>query len=82
MPQLPVSKSAELAVFDERLVKIVLSLMEENVWRQKFLAGLDIKERRRQMLEENFAKRLALQTSHGRLHDEDGLSGSSQDDLS
>ena len=66
----------------ERLVKIVLGLMEENVWRQKFLAGLDIKERRRQMLEENFAKRLALQTSHGRLHDEDGLSGSSQDDLS
>lgn len=66
----------------ERLVKIVLGLMEENVWRQKFLAGLDIKERRRQMLEENFAKRLALQTSHGRLNDEDGLSGSSQDDLS
>lgn len=35
------------ALDDEKLVKIVLSLMEENVWRQKFLAGLDVKEKRR-----------------------------------
>ena len=56
--------------------------MEENVWRQKFQAGLDIKERRRQMMEENLAKRLALQTSHGRFQDEEGLSQSSQDNIS
>ena len=49
---MPVSKSAELAVFDERLVKIVLSLMEENVWRQKILAMEDVKEKRRQVMDE------------------------------
>lgn len=74
------SSGASTALRDEKLVKIVLSLMEENVWRQKFLAGLDVKEKRRQMMEDNFAKR-AAQSRVG-LSDEDGLSGSSQDGLS
>lgn len=62
---------------DETLVKIVLSLMEEQVWRQKFQAGLDVKEKRRQMMEENFAKRTAQHGSHVGLSEEDALSASS-----
>ena len=71
MPQLPVSKSAELAVFDERLVKIVLSLMEENVWRQKILAMEDVKEKRRQVMDEFGVKQPNLQESYNGYTEED-----------
>lgn len=68
----------------EMLVKIVMGLMEENVWRQKFQAGLDVKEKRRLMMEENLAKRMLLQTSHGRLGDADAYTTqqSSQENFS
>jgi hypothetical protein len=76
------SRGPAAVLDDEKLVKIVLSLMEETVWRQKFQAGLDVKEKRRQMMEETFAKRTAQYGSHVGLSDEDALSGSSQDGLS
>lgn len=52
------------------------------MWRQKFQAGLDVKEKRRQMMEENFAKRTGPYGSHTGLSEEEGLDDSSQDHLS
>ncbi len=48
--------------------------MEENVWRQKFQAGRDVKEKRRLMMEESYAKRTVPRPeSHGASTDDEPL---------